>query len=153
MWQHYCHYSIRLQMIKVMQKEGIVSLWLWSETKSIKTRVNFFIRRVPSLRIRRIWYYSIHIQRFICTMRIGLIKVWPIFFQSISISCQYICRKYTTHYQIHSCKVICIRFQLLRIILYSVGIIHILCSSFSYIYKQTSASRRRIIYFNCITTF
>ena len=47
-----------------------------------------------------------------------ILKKWPIIFQRVSISNINICRANSTHDQIHSCKIICILFQLLSIIIY-----------------------------------
>ena len=126
MWKYDGHDAIRLQVIKVVQKERIVCLRFRREAITGIPCVIFLAIRRPALRIWRVRDHRIHIQRLVGALWIRLIKIRPVLFERVTVSRQNVIREDAAHDEIHTRQVVGVGLQLLCIIADAVGVIHVL---------------------------
>ena len=144
------HNAIRLDMVKVVQQIGIVRLTLGCQTKAGIAGVAFLVGGIPCLRIRRVRYYGIYIQRVIGVDGVGIIKVGPVLLQRIAVAGNDVVRLDAAHYQIHTGQIVGVLFQLLRVVFYIVCVSHILGNAFADIDQQRAGTAGRVIDFDFV---
>ena len=132
------HNAVRLDMIQIMEQEGVIRLSFWRQTKAGKARISFLVCGVPSLRIRRIGDDCIHIQGIIGLNGVVVIKIRPVLFESIAIAGNDIVRLDPAHHQIHAGQVVGVFLQLLCVVLDIVGVRHILGDALANVDQQRS---------------
>ena len=140
--------AIGFEMMQFVKQESIVGFTLRCNSIILETRIEFTIRGIPMLRIRRIWHNRIHIEWFTNITTYGLQR--PVFIQRISTTGINIIWLDTTHHEIHSGKVIGILLQLLSIILHLVFIGDMAANGFANGNQQRTGTTCRVIYFNLL---
>ena len=110
--------SVRFKMMEFMKQKGVISFAFRSYTIILETCIQFTVVGIPLLRIGGIADNGIHVKRFADVTAVGLQR--PVFFQRVGTTGIDVIRFDTTHHQVHTCQVVSVFLQLLRIVFHLV---------------------------------
>ena len=130
------HYAVRLEVVKVMQEKGIVSLGLGREAEAGITGIAVFVLWIPLLRIGRIRDHRVEVEGVIGINRVLIVKVRPIVFQGIGVAGDDIAGQNAAHDEVHASEIVGVFFQLLGEVLNIIFVHHVLGDGLADIEQQ-----------------
>ena len=126
--------AVRLQVVKLVEQEGIVGLGLRGKTVLCETCVHLLLLRVPMLGVWRIADHSIHSQGLV---NVGAFLVeGPVLVEAVGTFGDDVLGDDATHHKVHAGKVIGVLLQLLCIVLHLVLALDMLAHSLTDCDKQ-----------------